>query len=869
MMLTGRIWNSALVVAFTLIMTAAFASPGVESQADSQSGEKDAAESFTFRVRIQNMAPERETPTLFSPGIWVLHSEAGPIFAKGEVDREEGLEALAEDGDPTALAASLLANGLSADIFNTPVCADSPRPLQSREFYEFEVTTSRETPYLSFAAMLVQSNDLFLAPIESGIALFDGDGKPIAAQNVTGKLLLWDAGTEANEEPGEGPNQASRQSDDNVGPADDNATVRPVDDGLSYPEVAELVRVYIVPVPMIERDRGRLTIPSPDHSIGEAFQVGDVQWQVLSSENLGHELKNEKGENRATDERFIQVQFQFLNVGSDPLEFEAVKDLPLRDIQGRVYVHYRVPGIPSPHYPKEFIGDDEECFGSRWLGRWRPFVLKPNILTTCTTLFEVNVDATALALAASGLGSNATHESITVGLDLPQSPPKSIGEVVQVGDVRWQLLSAQDLGHVLEADGKREKTQKRFIAVRFQLTNKGSADLGFRGATLRDSRGREYERGRFEYVAENERCAGGILGPYGLKPNTIENCTSIYEVPSDATGLVFIADDLGQSEDGAEIVDLGLSDMKPARYFLGEEDVEVGDVCWHLVSVKELGQELISEEGETAITQGRFMQAQFQLLNLGSETLRFEDAILIDEQKRAYAHYHVNRIMMPDRHPREYVVDSEECFHYQLEPNSPKTCTLIYEVADNAQNFVFMASDLEGYEAVPVYLPEEGPRLCTVPSGMYEVGKDFAPGVYRGETPKDSFCKWARFSDLKEVPDSIIALGLHEGPFYVEVQGSDIAFRTECDLEPFECLTPTPVSNLVPAGMYVIGLDIDPGQYSGEPQEDLFCFWQRLSDFRGEDESTIAWDLPGEEYIVEVAPTDFAVEFHCPVEKVE
>ena len=69
--------------------------------------------------------------------------------------------------------------------------------------------------------------------------------------------------------------------------------------------------------------------------------------------------------------------------------------------------------------------------------------------------------------------------------------------------------------------------------------------------------------------------------------------------------------------------------------------------------------------------------------------------------------------------------------------------------------------------------------------------------------------------------------------------------------------------------MYVVGLDIAPGKYKGEPQEDVFCFWQRLNDFRGEDDSTIAWDLPGEQYVVEVAPTDFAVEFHCPVVKVE
>ena len=144
------------------------------------------------------------------------------------------------------------------------------------------------------------------------------------------------------------------------------------------------------------------------------------------------------------------------------------------------------------------------------------------------------------------------------------------------------------------------------------------------------------------------------------------------------------------------------------------------------------------------------------------------------------------------------------------------------------------------------------------------------PGIYRGEAEADSFCKWARLNDLNEDPDSIIAMGLHEGPFYVEVQTDDIALTTECKLVSITHLEQSvPLPTSVPPGMYVVGLDIGPGQYKGEPQEDLFCFWQRLNNFRGEDDSTIAWDLPGEEYVVEVAATDFAVEFHCPVEKAE
>ena len=235
--------RAAAAVVLALLFATGHASAQPEPQEAPQTG---AADSVTFRVRIRNISADGGPPALFSPGAWVLHNEAGPLFTSGEADRGEGLEALSEDGDPAALAAALRAKGLTAGVFNTPVCADSPRPLQAGESYEFELTASPETPYLSFAAMLVQSNDLFLAPVESGIPLFDEDGKPFSLQNVTGKLLLWDAGTEANEEPGAGPHQAPRQSGANAGPADEVAAVRPVDDGFAYPEIADLVNVYIV-----------------------------------------------------------------------------------------------------------------------------------------------------------------------------------------------------------------------------------------------------------------------------------------------------------------------------------------------------------------------------------------------------------------------------------------------------------------------------------------------------------------------------------------------------------------------------------------------------------------------------------------------
>ena len=868
-MLGSRVGSITLAILFSLVIPTSNLLAHVEPRADSQTGETVAEELVTFRIRIQNIAPESETPTLFAPGAWVLHSEPDPLFTIGEADRGEGLEMLAEDGDPTTLAASLHAQGLQAGVFEKPVCADTPRPLGHLEFYEFEVTASPETPYLSFATMLVQSNDLFVAPAGSGIPLFDDDDKPIGGQFVTNRLKMWDAGTEANEVPGEGAYQAPRQSNTNTGPKDEDTTVRPADDGFNYSTVAESVRVYIAQVPMFERNKGGPPIPSPDFSMGDEFQVGDVKWRVLSAEDLGHEIKTQN-ERQTTSERFIRVRFQFLNVGSDPLEFEAVKDLPLRDSEGRVYVHYRIPALLGEEYPKDFIEDDEECFGRRVFGPWRPFMLKPNISTSCATIFEVNIDSTDLVVLLSGLQPQGGSVRESVGLEISSTPRKAVGKVLQVGDVRWQVLSVVDHGHVIEANGKKEKTKERFIEVRFQLTNKGGKELGFSGVVLRDRQGRVYERKLFDLVTLNERCVGGLVGNHKLKPNVITTCTSIYEIPNNSTGLILVADDLQGTDASTEIVSLALSELQPARFFFVDEDVEIGEMCWRVLSVEELGQELSNDEGDTKTTEGRFMKVKFRLLNLGTETLGYDGVILEDSDGRKYSHFG-ERL--------EFIDDEQKCppslippRTHSLKPNTPTICTAILEVARDSEQFALWASDLEGYEAAVIAfisVASAAPPQGVLP-GTYKVGEEIAPGVYRGEAEEDTFCKWARLKDLNEDPENVTAMGLREGQFYVEVQASDVGFTTECELVPIGGLKPRdPLLTEIPPGMYIVGLDVSPGSYVGKPDEELFCFWQRMNNFREEDASTIEWDIPGEEYKVEVLSSDYAVEFACPVQKVE
>jgi hypothetical protein len=147
-------------------------------------------------------------PFALSPGVWVVHGKNSPLFTTEKHDRGKGLEAQSEDGNPATLAESLKKQpGVkSSGIFNTPVGATAPGPIGPGGAFE-STFTAAPGPRLSFAMMFGQSNDLFYASNDTGIALFDKKGKPISG-DITPKVSLWDVGTEENEEPGIGPNQA-------------------------------------------------------------------------------------------------------------------------------------------------------------------------------------------------------------------------------------------------------------------------------------------------------------------------------------------------------------------------------------------------------------------------------------------------------------------------------------------------------------------------------------------------------------------------------------------------------------------------------------------------------------------------------------
>ena len=58
-------------------------------------------------MAIQNISGSGALPGPIAPGVFVIHQDGEPIFSRGEPDRGQGLEGLAEDGTAGPLAEAI------------------------------------------------------------------------------------------------------------------------------------------------------------------------------------------------------------------------------------------------------------------------------------------------------------------------------------------------------------------------------------------------------------------------------------------------------------------------------------------------------------------------------------------------------------------------------------------------------------------------------------------------------------------------------------------------------------------------------------------------------------------------------------------
>ncbi len=210
-----------------------------------------------FTVRVENISnADGQTasngtrwPFALSPGLWVTHEREVRLFREG-VPANGGLEELAESGNPGEMVKNLEGRGHSGSqgemlhgVFNTPVGASGPGPIGPGGVYEFTFT-AKPGMRLSLAMMFGQSNDWFYAPKRQGIDLFT-NGKPLEG-DITKEFMLFDAGTEKDEEPGIGPNQGPRQKDANAGEAE-NGKVHAARTSVFFTRNSELFKITITP----------------------------------------------------------------------------------------------------------------------------------------------------------------------------------------------------------------------------------------------------------------------------------------------------------------------------------------------------------------------------------------------------------------------------------------------------------------------------------------------------------------------------------------------------------------------------------------------------------------------------------------------
>lgn len=140
-----------------------------------------------------------------------------------------------------------------------------------------------------------------------------------------------------------------------------------------------------------------------------------------------------------------------------------------------------------------------------------------------------------------------------------QAVPVSYGvnQDVQVGEVRWKILEAQDLGPTLtggQGSEKEKTTAGRWVRVHFEFENLSSDMQSFSGIKVVDDQGREFTASSdvFSFFPEPEWC---VLE--NINPNVPKTCTHIYEVPANATSLKLVVTDLEMFGSEEAQIDLG------------------------------------------------------------------------------------------------------------------------------------------------------------------------------------------------------------------------------------------------------------------------------------------------------------------------
>ncbi|MCI0536821.1 MAG: spondin domain-containing protein, partial [Verrucomicrobiales bacterium] len=147
-------------------------------------------------VTVENLAPANGT---FLTPVWMgVHNGSFGLFNQGGT-ATPGLESVAEDGATTELTSEFTGSGAGS---NQTVTSGGPIAPGQRRSVRFSLDANEPADrYLSFASMVIPSNDAFIGNGEpQAYPVFDAGGNFVGGSWVVADGQVYDAGTEVNDE---------------------------------------------------------------------------------------------------------------------------------------------------------------------------------------------------------------------------------------------------------------------------------------------------------------------------------------------------------------------------------------------------------------------------------------------------------------------------------------------------------------------------------------------------------------------------------------------------------------------------------------------------------------------------------------------
>ncbi|NQV13031.1 MAG: DUF4352 domain-containing protein [Parcubacteria group bacterium] len=139
------------------------------------------------------------------------------------------------------------------------------------------------------------------------------------------------------------------------------------------------------------------------------------------------------------------------------------------------------------------------------------------------------------------------------------------GEEVNIGNAKWKLVEAKDLGDTLKGSSskypsytkdKKAKTNSKFVMVTLEIENLDTEMHSVTAPNITDDKGREFitSSDTSEWIPEDK----GIFILSNLNPNVPQQFSVIYEIPKDAANLTVKVKELKFLSTEEALIELGI-----------------------------------------------------------------------------------------------------------------------------------------------------------------------------------------------------------------------------------------------------------------------------------------------------------------------